>query len=66
MSQVCKIKLELPSKLQGLVRLEPGNLTFSGSRQMLQFRVENWEMVRTKAGVEVSGGVTTSLYSSLL
>ena len=52
-SQVCKIKLELPSKLEGLVKLERGQLTFSGSRDMLQFRVEDWQMARTSEGLEV-------------
>ena len=51
--QLCKMRLDLPSKLQGLVRLEPGELTFSGSVEMLQFRVENWNMSRTQTGLEV-------------
>ena len=52
-SQLCKMRLDLPSKLQGLVRLEPGQLTFSGSVEMLQFRVENWNMTRTQTGLQV-------------
>ena len=47
------MKLDLPSPLQGLVRLEPGQLTFSGSLEMLQFRVENWSMSRRQSGLQV-------------
>ena len=52
--QVCKMRLNLPSSLEGLVSLLPGEIRFSGSREMLQFRVENWSLARTEAGLEVS------------
>ena len=46
--------MELPSKLEGLVKLKPDLLSFSGSREMLQFTVENWRMTETGEGLEVS------------
>ena len=48
------MRLNLPSSLEGLVSLQPGEIRFSGSREMLQFRVENWSLARTEAGLEVS------------
>ena len=65
-SQLCKMRLDLPSKLQGLVRLEPGELTFSGSREMLQFRVENWSMRRTQTGLEVHVDHNNKVTQSLI
>lgn len=47
------MKLELPSQLEGLVRLEPDLLSFSGPREMLQFTVEDWKMTETEEGLEV-------------
>ena len=46
--------MELPSKLEGLVKLKPDLLSFSGSREMLQFTVEDWRMTETGEGLEVS------------
>ena len=54
MSQKCKMVLGLPSHLQGLVQLRASNLTFSGSRDMMQFRVVQWTMADTQDGVEVT------------
>ena len=48
------MRLNLPASLEGLVSLQPGEIRFSGSREMLQFRVENWSLARTEAGLEVS------------
>ena len=48
------MKMELPSKLEGLVKLKPDLLSFSGSREMLQFTVEDWRMTETGEGLEVS------------
>ena len=48
------MKMGLPSKLEGLVKLKPDLLSFSGSREMLQFTVEDWRMTETGEGLEVS------------
>lgn len=51
--QHCAIVLGVQPHLEGLVSLDSINLTFSGPREMMQFRVSQWSMANTDAGVEV-------------
>jgi len=53
-TQVCKIQLDTPKDVKGLVNLEPGYLRHLGPVDMMQFSLLDWKMTKTETGVEVT------------
>merc|ERR1712130_841760 len=50
-TQVCKIQLDSPKDVEGLLTLEPGQLTHLGPVDMMQFSLLDWKMTKTETGV---------------